>query len=188
MQSKMPLVNTPKFILRDLTIDDYLDYYFIGCDSFNTKYLTWGPFKNPLEARLMLEQYYLKRPLLNLPVGYAIELKKTNEVIGIIEYHTYFQNENMAELGFILRNDYHKKGIMSKALSIMLDLGFNYLNLDKVLVGHVDLNDDCKNLVLKMGFKYEYTKYGAFKLKDTLESRNIIYYTLYKKEYEEMKY
>lgn len=184
MKNFMPVIKTKQFSLRDITVDDYFDYYLIGSSFNNTRYLTWGPFENPAQAKLAIESMYLPRPMLGLPVGYAIVDNKTNEMIGIIEYHTYFYEQNAAELGFLLREDYHNKGIMSRALSIMIDLGFNHLDLDKIIVGHVDINEACKRLISKTKFSYEYTRYCAFTTKDTNELRNITYYSLYKNEYE----
>lgn len=180
----MPVIRTSKFILRDIKKEDALDLFFIGSSFDNTRYLTWGPFLEPSEASIMLERFYFNRLYLGLPVGYAIEDTKTHEMIGLIEYHTYFPATNSAELGFVLRSDYHKKGIMTRALGIMIELGFTHLGLDKLIVGHVDLNEDCKKLILKHNFKYEHTNFSAFKTKDTNEYRNILYYSLYKEEYE----
>lgn len=182
MKTKMPIINCSRFILREIELNDYLDYYFIGSSFETTKYLTWGPFENPGQARLMLEKFYVNRELFNLPNAYAIVNKRTNEMIGIIEYHTYFPHDNSCELGFLLREDYQGLGYMSEALKVMIKLGFSHLKLDKIIVGHVDINYKCKALVNKCGFKYEYMKYGAFIDKETQSPRDIIYYSLYKNE------
>ena len=182
MKNKMPTINCSRFILREIKKEDYLDYFFIGSDFETTKYLTWGPFEEPSQALFALEKFYLNRNLFNLPNAYAIVLKRTDEVIGLIEFHTYFPHENSAEIGFLLRSDYQGKGIMTEALNQMIKLGFEYLELDKIIVGHVDVNLACKNLVKKCGFKYEYVKYCAFSDKETALPRDIVYYSIYKNE------
>lgn len=179
----IPIIYDRQFIMRQITMDDYMDYYFIGLSKDNTRYLTWGPFENVLQAQIMLENFYLNRPVEEAP-AFAIEYSKSKEVIGMIEFHSYNKTLNQAEVGFILREDFHHRGIMTKALGYLLEYGFHTLNLDKVLIGHVDLNLDSKHLILKFPFHYEFTKHCAFRTKDTFELRNVIYYSLYKDEYE----
>ena len=184
MKTNLPVVKSKRIILREITLDDYLDYFFIGSSVSTTKYLTWGPFEEPKDAYHMLYKFYIHRQDVGLPPAYAICDKRSGEMIGLIEYHTYLPMQNCAELGFLLREDWQGIGIMKEALDIMIDLGFNYLDLDKIVVGHVDLNINCKKLIAKCGFKYEYSKYGGFTTKDTQEVRNILYYSMYKNEYE----
>lgn len=183
MKTYMPVIKNSLFTLRDITVQDSFDLYRFGSDFETTKYLTWGPLESVKEARLLIEKFNLPRVYEGLPVGYAIILNKTDEMIGIIEYHTYNRKDNSAELGFILNKEYQHKGIMTKALKIMIDLGFNHLELNKIVAAHVDLNHSSEKLLKKFNFKYEYKEDFSFKMKDTLELRDIIYLSLYKDEY-----
>ena len=183
MKSNLPVINHRLFKLRELNENDTLDYFFLVSSFETCRYLTFGPVSNVSEARLCLDKFYFSRQKMGLPGAYAIVNKK-DEMIGIIEYHTYFVQTNCAELGFILREDYRHKGIMTCALKEMIKVGFLYLGLSKIIVGHVDLNEECEGLVKRVGFKYEFTRYGEFETKDTHEKRNIIYYSMYKEEYE----
>lgn len=184
MKTDLPMVTCKGFIMDELKESDYLEYYFMTCSFENTKYLSFGPINSIPEARLALNSFYLNRKAIGLPSAYAIRKRPGDEMIGIIEYHTYFYNTNCAELGFILRPDYQHKGIMHKALKEMLKIGFYELNLSKVLVSYVDLNLASKKLVDDLGFKYESTRYGAFETHDTHEKRNIIYCSMYLEEFE----
>lgn len=183
---KIPIIYDKQFIMRPLVEDDYFDYYLIGMSFETTKYLTWGPFKSQFEAKLMLDEFYINRPKNEGP-AFAIEMIKTKELAGIIELHSFSAEANQAEIGFVLRQDYQKRGIMTKALYYLLEIAFDYLNLDKVIVGHVDINLDSKRLIEKFPFRYDFTKYASFVTKDSHEMRNIIYYSLYKYEYERSK-
>lgn len=180
----LPIIDLKKIILRPITLNDYMDYYFIGLSYENTKYLSWGPFESPLDAKIMLESFYLNQSSYSANHSYAIEYKKTKEMIGILEFHTYFLENNSAEVGFILREDFHHQGIMTMALKELIKFGFNNLNYNKILIGSVDLNDDSIKLIKRFDFKYDFTKYQAFRTKDTFEQRNIIYYSMYKYEFE----
>ena len=186
MKTDLPTIKGKGFIMDELKESDYLEYYFMTCSFDNTKYLSFGPINSINEARITLNCFYLNRKALGLPNVYAIRKKLGGEMIGIIEYHTYYYNTNCAELGFILREDFHHKGIMHKALKEMIKICFYELNLSKILVSYVDINYASKKLVEDLGFKYESTRYGAFLTHDTNEKRNIIYCSMYKEEYEVM--
>ncbi len=186
MQKSIPIIYDKQFIMRQVTSEDYMDYYFIGLSKENTRYLSWGPFMSPFEAKIMLEEFYINRPSSEAP-AFGIEYIKTKELIGMIEFHSYNNESNQAEVGFVLREDWHHRGIMTKALGYLIEFGFEHLKLDKILIGHVDLNVDSKKLIHKFPFHYEFTKRAGFCTKDTHEFRNVIYYSLYKYEYERSK-
>lgn len=185
LKIQMPYIDLGQFYLRDLCREDYLDFFDIASKEEVTRYLTYGPLKKPAEALHLLEEFNLKRPLQGLPVGYAIVWKKNQKMIGLIEYHSYYSGVNGCEIGFFLHPDYQKCGIMTKCFKQMIFLGFNYLELDKIIAAHVDLNIASKNIILKQGFQYEREAYGAFEGKDGTY-RNIVYYSLYKYEFERM--
>ncbi len=184
MKVQMPMLKIDKYTLRDICRADYLDLFDFGKDSLTTKYLTWGPLTRPSQALWSIENINLKRPLKSIPVGYAIVESKTGKMIGQIDFHTYYKNTNCAEIGFVLHQDYQNKGIMSKCFKEMLKLGFYYQGFSKIIVGHVRENKASEKLIKKMKFKYEETLYNAFENKDSYTKSDIIYYSLYKYEYE----
>lgn len=181
LNNKIPIIFDRKFILRPIKEDDYLDYYSIGASFSNTEFLTWGPFWNLSEAKMMIDMFYLSNR--DVP-AFAIEDRRSGIMIGIIEFHTYNSMQNSAEVGFILHEDFQHQGIMRQALGYLIEFGFNTLGLTKIIIAHVDLNIASKKLIEYYGFHYEYTSFGGFVRKDNGELRDIIYYSLYKYEYE----
>lgn len=164
-------------MLREIELSDYLDYYLIGKSNNVCKYLNWGPFIYPNEALYVIKEIFYNRPLDNLPIGYAII--KDNHMIGIIDFHTIHKNENSTEIGFILHEDYHNQGIMSKALKKMIEIGFNYFNFNKLIVSSINENKACIKVIEKCGFKYEFQKIEEIKN----ENRLLYYYSLYRYEF-----
>lgn len=181
MRTDLPLVNLGRYELREVVKEDYLDYFEIGSDEETCKNLNWGPFNHPREAKICIEEIFLKRPLNSIPVGYSI-IDKQNEykMIGMIDFHTYYKAINTCEIGYILHKDYWNKGIMSMCLKEMIKIGFSYLGLDKLLVGHTLANQASKQVILKCGFHYEYQTLVTMKN----EEKIAMYYSLYRYEYE----
>ncbi|UKI49770.1 MAG: GNAT family N-acetyltransferase [Clostridium sp.] len=131
MKVNMPEIDLGKYYLRDVCEADYLDLFEVLRHDEVTKYLTYNSLKKPNEALYMIREFLLKKT----NNGHANRLcycfKKTEELIGTIEFHTYLSGINACEIGFLLHPNYWHKGIMHKALGEMINLGFNYLDLDK---------------------------------------------------------
>ncbi|MCR5231277.1 MAG: GNAT family N-acetyltransferase [Acholeplasmatales bacterium] len=153
----MDLTLKPKRIgnlyLREIEVSDYLDYFEIGSDLETVKYLNWGPFIKPIEAKYVIEEIFRKRWDDNLPYGYAITLD--DRMIGMIDFHSINQKSNSIEIGYFLKRDYWGLGYMRKCASYMVSLAFS-MGYDKVVIGSVVDNLRSVRLIESLGFKYEY--------------------------------
>ena len=87
MKTDLPKVKISNITLREITIDDYLDLYECGKNPKMCQTLNWGPFNRLFEAKYVIQEIYLKRPLDGIPVGYAIIYD--DKMIGMVDYHTY---------------------------------------------------------------------------------------------------
>ncbi len=181
MNLNLPPINLSGGIkLTEIEATDYLDYYEIGKSENTTKYLNWGPFKNPNEALWIINEVFFHRPYEGLPVGYAIRYR--NHMIGIIDFHTYYPNDNSCEIGYILHENYWGHGIMKRALKKMIEVGFYHLGYSKLVVGTIRENIQSERVIKACGFHYEYEK--MVELKDGYHLG--YYYTLYQNEVGEL--
>lgn len=178
MKNYLPIVHLDQIVLREVNEADYLDYYEIGRDSETTKYLNWGPFIHPQDALWVIREVFYQRPKTNLPIGYAIVYR--GKMIGVIDFHTYYINTNTAEIGYILNRKYWNLGIMKKCLKAVTKIGFQHLNLDKIIVGHTMFNEASKHVILACGYKYEYQKIVQMKDREEIG----YYYAMYRYEFE----
>jgi RimJ/RimL family protein N-acetyltransferase len=69
---------------------------------------------------------------------------------------------------------------MSRCLKEIVKVGFNYLDVDKILVGHLSTNEASKHVIINCGFKYESQKITEYKDKSGV----VLYYSIYKYEFE----
>lgn len=185
MDLNMPVIKSSRYILRDIRESDFMDLYEYGKDFETTKYVSWGPFTNSMQALYNIENIFLKRPMeKRVPIGYAIVDPKTSKMIGQIDYHTINHQTKTGEIGFILNKEYWNQGIMTSVVKIMIKLGFDFLGLDKIIIGHVRENIASEHVIKKCDFKYEYTSYGAFKDKENGYYHDALYYSIFKNEYE----
>ena len=122
MRTVLPKVNLGNITLRELCEADYFDYFFIGSNPEVVKYLNWGPLLSMNDSIWVFNEVFLKRPLNGLPIGYAI--CNQDKMIGVIDFHTYYPNENDV--------DYYNDG----TLILHMKLGFECPYCNHILFTH----------------------------------------------------
>lgn len=93
-----------------------------------------------------------KRVQNNETFYFGITYKNQQNLLGTICLYRFSEDRTEAEVGYELLPDYHRKGIMSEALSAVLDFGFNQLNLREILAFTSMFNENSKALLLKNDF------------------------------------
>lgn len=73
------------------------------------------------------------------------------------------KQHNRASLGFWIGKDYRKKGICVEAGKLLVNFGFNVLNLNRIFAGSVVPNVFSRNALSKMGFVEEGVFHSHFK-------------------------
>ncbi|MEM5879615.1 MAG: GNAT family protein [Candidatus Aenigmatarchaeota archaeon] len=86
---------------------------------------------------------------------FSIVLKETGEIIGGIGLINISKFHKNAELGYWLAKKYWGQGLMSEAMKLILDFGFNKLKLHKIYARVYKPNKRSSHLLEKFGFKLE---------------------------------
>jgi [ribosomal protein S5]-alanine N-acetyltransferase len=82
---------------------------------------------------------------------------KTDDVIGMVTLTSIDEFHGTATIGFWLGEDYWRQGIMTEALTALIDFAFRKLKLRRILVDPFVENASSNGLVKKLGFTYEGT-------------------------------
>lgn len=93
-----------------------------------------------------------KRVQNNESLNWGISYKNQQNLIGTICLWKFSDDRTEAEVGYELLPEYHRKGIMSEALSAVLNYGFNELNLHEILAFTNKFNENSKGLLVKHDF------------------------------------
>ena len=102
---------------------------------------------------LQEEKAYLEKEQNNKNVFAIIDLK-TDEIIGNIGLHEINNINRTATLGvFIGNKNYWSKGYGTEAIQLILDFGFNYLNLNNIDLALMEFNQRALKCYEKCGFK-----------------------------------
>ncbi|MDX2196615.1 MAG: GNAT family protein [Cytophagales bacterium] len=109
-----------------------------------------------MQISMETEREYLEKFVKNQVQDYFFGIidKSANVLIGNCALmNPDFINRN-AELGiFVGDKNYWGKGIGTEAIMLLLDFGFNVLNLNNIWLNFVDFNTKSKRIYEKCGFK-----------------------------------
>jgi RimJ/RimL family protein N-acetyltransferase len=90
-------------------------------------------------------------------IRWAITLKPDSRMIGSCGFHLYKRRDRCAEIGYELQHDYWRQGIMSEALSAVLEFGFKQMQLHRAEANVTEGNQPSGGLLRRLGFKLEGT-------------------------------
>lgn len=86
---------------------------------------------------------------------WALELRESKGVIGACCLWNFNDSRTCAEIGYELRPEFWRKGLMTEALSAILDHAFDDLRLHRVEANPLASNAASITLLLKLGFRQE---------------------------------
>ena len=138
-----------RILLRKFKKDDAPDIFEYGSDEETLKFLVWEGLKTVEDAKMAIINYYWSRQGF-----YAIELKDNAKCIGCIDLRLETEHEK-SSFGFVLNRKYWGKGYMTEALTAVLQLCFEKLELNRVESTHYIGNEGSGRVMEKCGMIFE---------------------------------
>ena len=147
------VLTTPRLTLRPWRESDLEDFYAYARVDGVGQMAGWNPHKSREESRAILQSFLRHKKT------FALELE--GKVIGSLGIEEYSE-ENYPELaefqgreiGYVLSKDYWGRSLMPEAVRAVIQWLFESEELDFVLVGHFDWNNQSRRVVEKCGFRY----------------------------------
>ncbi len=101
------------------------------------------------------EKKYLENKNMDLDVTvFSIVDLKTDEMVGTVGLENVNYNSRTAVLGIFIGNaDYRSNGYGTEAIELLLDFGFNYMNLNSINLTVLSCNERAIKCYKKCGFK-----------------------------------
>lgn len=100
------------------------------------------------------EKQYLESPSDTSACSFIIVTLSENKLIGTVSLEKINNINRTATLGiFIGDKDYRNSGYGTEAIRLILDFGFNYLNLNNIKLDVMSFNERAQNCYKKCGFK-----------------------------------
>ncbi|KKY01695.1 GNAT family acetyltransferase [Paraclostridium benzoelyticum] len=180
------IVETKRLILRRYTINDKDDMFNNWTsDEEVSKFLAWKPHKSVDETKSILESWILEYENMDR-YHWGIEIKSNNQVIGDIAVFNLKENHCSCEIGYCLSRQFWNRGIMTEALSGVIDFLFKKVGLNRIVAMHNVNNIQSGKVMIKSNMKYEGTLREANRLRDEDGFYNLAVYSILKSEWENM--
>ena len=151
-----PELTTERLLLREITEGD-LDWYF---HHFRMPEIaeTTG-FDGPADldaAREELERYILAPFRESTGLRWGITLKGSDELIGSCGFYKWEHDPHRrAEIGYDLHPAYWRQGIMTEALTAIIEYGFDRMDLNRITLLAFSFNKPSVALAEALGFVRE---------------------------------
>ncbi len=149
-----PVIENERLILRTPVTEDAERIFSYASNPVVTKYLIWDTHKSIDDTLDFLSRAERSRKNYeNLTFG--IILKKTDQLIGMCGFHSINAIHRRAEIGYVLSSDCWGQGIMTDAVSLMLQFGFSKLNLNRIEARTRPENIASRRVLIKTGMNEE---------------------------------
>jgi ribosomal-protein-alanine N-acetyltransferase len=147
-------LETKRLVLKEIDESNVEDILKIRSNEVINQFVRRNSPKNNYDA-LQFVLTIKERTRNNETFYWGISLKDQPNLIGTICLWKFSEDRKVAEVGYELLPDYHRKGIMSEALSAVLNFGFNDLHLQEIVAMTNKFNENSKGILLKHDFILE---------------------------------
>ena len=148
-------LETERLILRSWEITDLDNFFEYASVNGVGEKAGWEHHKSKDESLEILKMFINEKKV------FAIVLKENQKGIGSIGIEECRQDldknlENLLgkELGYVLSKDYWNKGIMTEAVSKVIEYCFKILKLDYLVATYFNYNIESKKVLEKLNFKF----------------------------------
>lgn len=150
-------IETPRLILRRFRPEDASAMYRNWTsDPEVTKYLMW-PAHPAEEVTAMVLADWVKAYEQETCYQWAIVLREIHEPIGSIAVVRMDEKTSMAHIGYCIGRAWWHRGIMTEALSAVMDYLFDMVEAQRIEARHDPRNPHSGHVMLKCGMQYEGT-------------------------------
>jgi ribosomal-protein-alanine N-acetyltransferase len=155
MKENFPILKTSRLLLRQF-IESDLENVFKGLSHPDIiKY--YGVNYQTLEETRSQMDFFADLEESGTGIWWAICSHDNSIFYGAGGINSLIKEHKKAEIGFWLLTDYWGKGIMTEAMPLIIEYGFNSLNLHRI-EGIVESNNFiCKKAMEKLNFSHEGT-------------------------------
>ncbi|MDH4214222.1 MAG: GNAT family N-acetyltransferase [Candidatus Thorarchaeota archaeon] len=178
--SPFPILETQRLILRQLTVDDSENWFKNLSDDEVAVLIGMEPLENVEESKSIIKSFsdrYEKRN----GIAWAIVLKEDYTFIGTCSYEKIDKENRSGEIGYDLLKEYWGRGFMTEALRIIIEYGFENLNLNRIEAHTAAINMASRDLLRRLGFSEEGISRDSSFFRG--EFRDDCYYSLLRREW-----
>ena len=176
----MPVIETQRLVLRKLCMKDARDMFEVSRDPEVARYVLWRPYTELNESKHYI-RHCMRQYKLDQPAPFGMYIKEDCKVIGTIGFTWVNRDHNSAEVGYSMSRMYWNRGLMTEALSAVIEYGMTDMRLNRIEAQHDIRNPPSGKVMEKCGMKREGTLYGRLYSKGEYIDVNL--YAILRKDY-----
>ncbi|MEJ7693763.1 GNAT family protein [Daejeonella sp.] len=156
MTEYLPILNTIRLIIRELTDEDIQNVHELHSMPQTDEFNTLGIPETLLVTTELVEKWVAEsQQHLRNSYVFCIQRKETSEFVGLIAISLGKINFRNAEVWFKIHADHWNKGYTTEALRSILKFGFAHLKLHRIEAGCAVENIASIRVLEKSGMKSE---------------------------------
>lgn len=148
-----PTLHTERLDLIEIRQNHLGDIFKLFGDEEVTRFYNLLPLKEEQEGQKLLE-WFRNRNKDGLGIRWGIAPKGESNIVGTVGFNNYLKNHR-ANLGYDLQREYWNKGYITEALSVVINFGFNNLEINRIEAEVMQSNVASEAVLGKLGFKNE---------------------------------
>jgi [ribosomal protein S5]-alanine N-acetyltransferase len=149
-----PELETDRLLLREIVPADAEDLFRIFSDAETMEYWSCRPYTSVQQASELIDRMAQAR-CSGRALHWGISLKGDPRLIGKCGYNEWRKVHRRGDVSYILARDCWGRGIVTEAVSAVLDYGFDHMDLHSVEAGVTPGNVASAKMLEKLGFRLE---------------------------------
>ncbi|MGE7603519.1 GNAT family N-acetyltransferase [Peribacillus sp. NPDC097675] len=175
-----PTLETERLILRKVTWDDVEDIHAYSSIEEVTKYVTWETHKTLEDTKEFIKFAFTQYENKHI-APWGIQYKENGKIIGTIDFVSHHGGHRVAEIGYVLSQDYWGKGIMTEAANEVIAFGFDRMDVVRIQARCFVDNIGSSRVMEKIGMSFEGTMRNMMFVKGKHQDLNM--YSILKEEF-----
>lgn len=143
-------------IKLSLTIPQYADELFSLIDrnrEFLREWLPWpDTTREASDTRVFIEAKLLEY---QRGQGMNVTIFYRDAIVGVLDFHAISRMRRSAQIGYWLGQEYNGKGIMTASVRGLIEIGFDYLGLNRIEIQAITENHRSIEIPKRLGFTHE---------------------------------
>ena len=150
----LPIITTPRVVLRWISEDDIDGLYDVFSDPQVMRYWSTGPLAHR-EAAAEMQREIAAGNLSNTMMKWGLALRESNLVIGTTTLFNLNLDNGRAEIGYAMARAYWGKGYMQEALQALVSHAFEVMELRRLEADVDPRNAASIRTLERLGFQRE---------------------------------
>lgn len=152
--SRLPTLETPRLILRRLSLKDAKDMFAYASDPEVARHVLWSAHRSLWDTKAHL-RFMIRQYRMGEPSSWGIVDRETGRMIGTIGFMSFQHENSTVEIGYSLARSHWNRGLMTEAVHAVLQECFEVLKLHRVEALHFSANPASGRVMEKCGMRYE---------------------------------